>query len=78
MNNSVQEQFDKTYVSSTEIAKELNVTRAALCNAVSRGLLPDPIKINGGQITLFIRENVRPYVDAWKTVLTVKRAIRND
>ena len=75
MDNSAQEKFDREYITSTEIVKELNITRAALCNAVSRGLLPDPIKLNSGQMTVFERTKVRPYVEAWKTILQVKRAI---
>ena len=75
MDNSAQEKFDREYVTSTEIVKELDITRAALCNAVSRDLLPNPIKINGGQMTVFERDKVSPYVEAWKTILQVKRAI---
>ncbi len=77
MDNSAQEKFDREYITSTEIVKELDITRAALCNAVSRGLLPNPIKINGGQMTVFERDKVSPYVEAWKTILQVKRAITN-
>lgn len=78
MSANAQHQFDLTYITSTEIAKELDVSRAAMCQAVSRGLLPNPIKVNDGQITLFERANVAPFVEAWKTVLNVKRAIKNE
>ncbi len=78
MSNPSQEEFDKTYITSTEIAKSLNVSRASVCNAVGRGLLPDPITLNNGSMTIFVREKVKPFVEAWKTVLDVKRAIKND
>jgi predicted DNA-binding transcriptional regulator AlpA len=78
MSNPSQEQFDKTYITSTEIAKLLNVSRASVCNAVSRGLLPEPITLNNGSMTIFVREKVKPFVEAWRTVLDVKRAIKND
>ncbi len=78
MSNPSQEEFDKKYITSTEIAKSLNVSRASVCNAVSRGLLPEPITLNNGSMTIFVRENVSPFVEAWRTVLDVKRAIKND
>lgn len=77
MRNQDQQQFDSTYVTSTEIARDLSVSRAALCQAVSRGLLPNPITINNGQVTLFNRENVKPYVNAWRIVLTARRVAKN-
>lgn len=73
MSNSSQKQFDLLYVTSPELAKELKVSRAAMCQAVARGLLPNPIRINDGQITLFLRSEVAPFVDAWKIVLNAKR-----
>ena len=78
MSNPSQEEFDKKYITSTEIAKSLNVSRASVCNAVSRGLLPEPITLNNGSMTVFVREKVSPFVEAWRTVLDVKRAIKND
>ena len=78
MSNPSQEEFDKKYITSTEIAKSLNVSRASVCNAVSRGLLPEPVTLNNGSMTIFVREKVTPFVEAWGTVLDVKRAIKND
>lgn len=78
MSNPSQEEFDKKYITSTEIAKSLNVSRASVCNAVSRGLLPEPVTLNNGSMTIFVREKVTPFVEAWRTVLDVKRAIKND
>ena len=78
MSNLSQKEFDKKYITSTEIAKSLNVSRASVCNAVSRGLLPEPITLNNGSMTIFVREKVSPFVEAWRTVLDVKRAIKDD
>ena len=36
MSNSSQKQFDLLYVTSPELAKELKVSRAAMCQAVAR------------------------------------------
>lgn len=73
---TTQEQFDKTYISSSEIAKIVQVSRVAVSNAVVRGLLPDPISINNGTITIFEREKVMPYVNSWLTILNAKRAAK--
>lgn len=78
MSINAQKEFDDVYVTSTEIAKELQVSRVAICQAVGRGFLPEPIKVNDGQITLFNRVKVKPYVDAWKFTLSTKRAIKNE
>ena len=73
---TAQEFFDKTYISSSEIAKLVSVSRVAVSNATARGLLPNPISINNGTITIFEREKVMPFVSAWQTVLNAKRASR--
>lgn len=73
MSITPQQEFDSRYITSAALAKELRVSRAAICQAVARGLLPNAIKINDGQITIFLRENVKPFADAWKVILDVKR-----
>lgn len=62
---SAQEQFDRTYISSSEISRRLNVTRNAVILARSRGLLPDEIMVEG-QLTLWNREHIEPYLQAWE------------
>lgn len=74
---TAQERFDTKYITSTEIASELQVSRTALVNARHRGLLPAPIAVNGSNIYIWEREEVRPYVDAWKLILNVRRAVKN-
>lgn len=71
--NAAQERFDSTFISSSEICKELNVSRATILQARRRGLLPHPIVVNDSQIYLWERVTVRPYIDAWKLILTVRR-----
>ena len=71
---TAQQEFDEIYITSSEIGQELGVCRATLVNARRRGLLPDPIVVNGAQIFIWKRDVVRPYLDAWKLMLTVRRA----
>lgn len=70
---TAQQEFDEIYITSSEIGQELGVCRATLVNARRRGLLPDPIVVNGAQIFIWKRDVVRPYIDAWKLMLTVRR-----
>lgn len=71
---TAQEEFDQVYITSSEICGAMAITRATLMNARQRGLLPDPININNGQLTLWKRETVQPYLDAWKLILKVRRS----
>jgi predicted site-specific integrase-resolvase len=68
-----QHEFDTTYVTSSEICKELGVSRATLVHARRRGLLPDPVVVNGAQIYIWKRDIVRPFMDAWKIMLASRR-----
>lgn len=70
---SAQEKFDNTYISSSEICRELGVTRATIVNARRRGLLPDPVIVNDIQLYLWERETVQPYLNAWSLMLKSRR-----
>lgn len=70
---TAQQEFDEIYITSSEIVQELGVCRATLVNARRRGLLPDPIVVNGAQIFVWKRDVVRPYLDAWKLMLQARR-----
>ena len=63
---TAQEEFDEIYISSSEICAELGVSRATIVRGRERGLLPDPIVLNKGQIQLWKRAEVRPAIDGWK------------
>ncbi|MBN6046745.1 hypothetical protein JYK13_22620 [Citrobacter sp. ku-bf4] len=70
---TAQQEFDETFITSSEIGKELDVCRATIVNARRRGLLPEPIVVNGAQIYIWKRDIVRPYLDAWKVMLQARR-----
>lgn len=70
---TAQQEFDEIYITSSEIGHELGVCRATLVNARRRGLLPDPIVVNGAQIFIWKRDVVRPYLDAWRLMLQARR-----
>lgn len=68
-----QEEFDATYITSTEICQELNVTRASITQARKRKLLPSPIIVRGSKNQIWKRDVVRPFLDAWKLTLRARR-----
>jgi hypothetical protein len=52
-------------MTSSEIKRRLGVTRAAIIQARVKGLLPDPIMIEG-HMTIWKRWFIEPYVEAWQ------------
>jgi hypothetical protein len=79
-----QEEFDKTYISSTEICHILDVSRATIVTARKRGKLPEPICVQrpGGseqgqaQILLWKRARLEPIIADWRLELASWRAAR--
>lgn len=70
--NDAQKEFDEKYITSSEIMKDLNVTRTTILLARRTKRLPNPIDIQG-KIFIWERATVKPYLDAWKTLLEVRR-----
>lgn len=70
---TAQQEFDSAYITSSEICRELGITRATIVQGRDRGLLPDPVVVNDGQLVIWKRDAVRPYLDAWKLNLRARR-----
>lgn len=70
--HEAQDRFDKQYITSSEIMGELEISRSSILAARRTGRLPDAIFIHG-QIYIWERDKIRPYLDAWKVVLNVRR-----
>lgn len=64
--------FDRRYITSSEIIAKLGVTRTSILFARRTGKLPDPIDIQG-KIFIWERSKVQHYLDAWKTILDARR-----
>jgi hypothetical protein len=62
---TAQQEFEATYVTSSEIARRLGVTRAAIIQARKKDILPDPIMVES-HLTIWKRAFIEPYVDAWQ------------
>lgn len=72
--NAFQQRFNETYITATEIGQEAGVSRTAVLHARRRGLLPGAIAVNGDQLYIWERASVRPFLDAWKVILRVRRS----
>lgn len=73
--SAAQEEFDKTYITSREIREYLKINRSTIVQGKERGLLPEPILLDGGkgQVQLWKREEVMPYLEAWRINLKARR-----
>lgn len=70
---TAQERFDALYISSLAIAERLDVSRPAVLHARRRGILPDPVCVNDGQIYIWERATVEPYLKAWENSVKLRR-----
>jgi predicted DNA-binding transcriptional regulator AlpA len=71
--NLAQERFNQQYITSAEIAAECHVSRPSVMRARERRMLPEPIAVGEGNIYIWERQTVRPFIDAWKLTLAAKR-----
>lgn len=70
---TAQDRFNRKYISSVEIMKELNLNRSTLLYARKTGKLPGAIDVSEGRIFIWERETIQPYLDAWHMVLNARR-----
>jgi predicted DNA-binding transcriptional regulator AlpA len=70
---SAQEEFDRTYITAREICEKLQITRTGIVYGRQRGMLPEPIRVNGGQLLIWKREAVDPFLEAWQLNLRARR-----
>ena len=70
-----QDKFDKAYITSTEIAKRLQVTRPAIHFRRNAGLLPGAIRVSDNQLFIWERDNIEPFILKWEAQLQSKRPV---
>jgi predicted DNA-binding transcriptional regulator AlpA len=70
-----QRHFDQKYITATEIADTLGVSRPAVHYARKRGILPNPILVGPDMIFIWERAAVTPAINAWKEKLVVKKGV---
>lgn len=70
--NDAQREFDERYITSSEIAETLGVSRSTILHARRTGKLPDMIVVRG-RAFIWERDKVKDYIEAWKVVLDARR-----
>lgn len=68
-----QARFNRLYITSAEVCTCMRVTRPAVMRARRCGLLPYAIEVLEGQLYIWERAKVQPYLDAWALVLHTRR-----
>lgn len=71
-----QKEFDEKYISSTEIARRVGVTRPAMHFRRKAGDLPGAIDV-AGQLFLWERDAIEPHIVRWEMSLKAKREPKN-
>lgn len=65
--SNTQSDFDKQYITSSEIIERLAISRAAFLYARIRGKMPPaPISVNKGRLLIWLRSDVEPLIVSWK------------
>lgn len=70
----LQEEFDKKYITASEIVDRLNVSRIAIVTAKKRGILPTPIVLPGLKTQLWVRSAIKRNLDEWEKNLEYRRS----
>lgn len=70
---TAQQRFSEQYITASEIAREVRVSRPSVMRARERNLLPDAVCVGDGNIYIWERSAVRPHIDAWKLNLAARR-----
>lgn len=75
---SLQEVFDRTFISSTEICQRLGIARSTLLNGSRTGKLPEAIVISrgsgeGAHIMLWERSAAEPMMEEWGKAIASRK-----
>lgn len=68
-----QEDFDRKYISSSEICQTLGISRPALWSAKKNNKLPEPILVGSANLCLWLRTEVESIIAAWRDELNNRR-----
>lgn len=68
-----QKRFDEMYITSSEIAQRLNVTRPAIHFRRKAKRLPNAITVPGNTLTIWERDQIEPHLRKWEEELKTKR-----
>jgi hypothetical protein len=67
-------EFDEEYITSSEIMKTLNISRAGFLYGRRVGKLPDAIVVNDGRLFIWKRQEVSALLATWKEAISSRKA----
>lgn len=59
-----QQDFDREYITSRELCRDMGITRPTLFNARRKGFIPDGVYV--GDIMIWRRSEIAPYLPEWR------------
>jgi predicted site-specific integrase-resolvase len=76
---SLQEHFDRTFISSSEVCQRLGIARSTLFHGARSGKLPEAIIIKrangvGAHIMLWERDKAEPMLQEWSKAIDARKA----
>jgi len=66
MSNKNQQEFDRMYMSSTELCEKVGCNRSTLLHARRQGKTPAPIKAEGIGTFIWKRDEAEVFIKQWK------------
>lgn len=71
---NTQADFDRQYITSSEIMKMLGISRAGFLYGRRSGKLPEPIMVNEGRLMVWERDAVQEKLATWKKAIDDRKA----
>lgn len=68
-----QQEFDEKYITSSEVCKLLDMSRPVLLHHRKKGKLPNEILLQNGQLVLWERKFIAPYLETLSQARNARR-----
>ena len=75
---NAQSEFDRTYITASEVMQKVKISRAGLLYARRSGRLPQPIVVNGGRLLIWLREEMLEPINHLKGGCTTIPSMKTD
>jgi hypothetical protein len=78
--HNLQNDFECTYITAHQIAKEVGISRSSVLYAQKRGVLPAPhvtvpLGENGNALHLWVRSIINPILERWINVKQLQKEL---
>lgn len=73
LQKTAQDVFDKQYVTSSEIMKILQISRAGFLYGRRAGKIGEPISLNDGRLLVWDRKQIAEQVNTWRIAIAARK-----